>query len=217
MDNFLSGLILWPLLTVILAPIVLPLAIIRLIVDVLAKSHGLSPITHGEQLYTCPEGKIWALLTGGFRLDSKINLIKFRELFKEKFLTNQRDSIFYKTVLQFWGYGYTRPVSKIDLNLHIREVRSVQGEGFNATLNRLWNDMTSMQENWATSPPWEILVCNDIQGVPGSMIVIKIHHALADGYSMVSIIDQLTGNRSPYIVKPWVLSPWRKVRKFVLY
>lgn len=58
-------------------------------------------------------------------------------------------------------------------------------------------------------PCWEIILINS---PVRQFLAFKIHHAQADGYSVLHILDRLTANSSPYLVKDFRESPLQRLK-----
>jgi hypothetical protein len=131
-------------------------------------------------------------------------------------------------LVTFCGYVFRKvlPPDSIDLNSLIFERKLEPGE----TLESLMESW--MEKSYAKfSPAWELMVIpvtasnnnglfsatNDAQVqddlIQETVIAFKIHHVFADGYSLLHMLDILTGNRSPYLVKEANESFWKMVCK----
>lgn len=201
MGEFLSivlGTLLWPLVLIIFGPIALILYLTRVVViNLLAKYWRLTPLRSCDQMHISSKG-ILMVVIGVMKLKTKINAEDFRIKFKDCFL-KESDSIFYKVVTTFCGYGFTRKVKNLDLNHHIREVSSSSytGKSFEEIVNILANDNKIIEANGP--PPWEVIIVNSIQGGSGSIVMLKFDHTLGDGYSLIKMFDTLTENESPNV------------------
>lgn len=84
-----------------------------------------------------------------------------------------------------------------DLDEHIRLVDAVRGR---AGLERLCGELMSVPLPEGR-PLWELLVVPGASAV-GVGIVLRIHHALADGVAAVAIVEQLFDRREPRAPQP---------------
>jgi len=127
----------------------------------------------------------------------------------------------FSCLVTFCGYVFRKviPPDCINLKNLIFERKLKPGESLELLMEN-W-----MEKNYVEfSPAWELMVipiyANNnatdeslIEGetVQETVIAFKIHHVFADGYSLLHMLDALTGNKSPYLVKESNESVWKSV------
>jgi len=112
----------------------------------------------------------------------------------------------YCYLVKFGGYVFKKSIDPTALNIksHIYE-HHLNGQ----------DSIESFVANWMfkkkfrpKTPLWELVLVQlsfDKSKLEEyeTLLLFKIHHCLADGYSFVHIVDTLTGNSSPYMVKEY--------------
>ncbi|CAL8143426.1 unnamed protein product [Orchesella dallaii] len=101
----------------------------------------------------------------------------------------------------------------MDITEHVVERRMEEGE--------IWEEFLVkwMLEKWKDLKPcWEMVLiplASNGEERERTGIGFKIHHAFADGYSLLHILDKLTGCQSPYLVKDfekgWFFTQMRQI------
>lgn len=163
------------------------------------------------------------ILVTAIKLESKIDI----EELKVKFITEvfSKHPIFNEEIITFFGHFFTKKVETINLNRHIRTIKRGNNISDNELLTMVGND-NSLFEGGGL-PPWELLVVDDNcennfdkngenseKSGNGTFVILKVHHAIMDGYSILHLVDKLTDNKSPYLVDKfeWDISFFRMVR-----
>ena len=108
--------------------------------------------------------------------------------------------------VQFGGYPFRKLVSSIDVGHHIQEAVVPPHQSLQSYLAEL---IVSPYE--PNTPFWKLLVFSSPDVDNEMIVVLKIHHGLADGYTLIHILDTLTNSTTPYIVKDFEETIWDKV------
>lgn len=83
--------------------------------------------------------------------------------------------------------------SEADLDLHVRETARVAGiEGLEAFCARLMTVPLDMRR-----PLWEMLIVPGA-GPAGPAVILRVHHAIADGMAAIAIVNQLFDASTPW-------------------
>ncbi|CAG7733361.1 unnamed protein product, partial [Allacma fusca] len=137
-------------------------------------------------------------------VDGSLNVDEFRNLFYTRVL-QKRDrngnlmfGKFYKTITQFLGYPCWTREKKFELANHIVEF-DYHREGVNRfDENRLKTFLTKlMNEPWVNGKSyWNITLVPDYNEEVTTLIILKWQHALADGFSMRSVLEALSVNET---------------------
>lgn len=210
LSNFRSFLIntsVWIFIVIVYGPFLLILSGWRYFVNWLAVrlDPDLIPCSSNDTLLVHETPDKQPILTGGFvlRVKGSIDVIKLRTLFEELFLSkdepSQQDNYqnLYCDLVKFCGYLFKRKiVRRIKLENHLMVKDLKDGEDFKVNVSS-W-----FQEKFQKGLPlWQMLVLNgenseNVNSVT-SYFAFKAHHVLMDGYSLVHILDKLTGVTSP--------------------
>lgn len=138
------------------------------------------------------------------RFEGQVEVEDVRKLFTQKFLGNEGGSSnkkeyerFHYSLVTFGGFAFFKKISQIDINDKILVKNLDDKEG------KILEDLLSewiLEKYKENSPCWEIIII-PMRATNQTAFAIKMHHAIADGYSLLYILDQLTDNTSPYLVK----------------
>ncbi|CAL8143428.1 unnamed protein product [Orchesella dallaii] len=135
-------------------------------------------------------------------IEGRIGLSELRAHFQTCFLNENEENRyekFYSHLESIGGHVFRATASTLDINEHVVERRMERGKKLEKFL------VDWIHEEWKQLKPcWEmILVPLNRNGGANEQtgIAFKIHHAFADGYSLLHILDRLTGCKSPYLVK----------------
>ncbi|CAL8143427.1 unnamed protein product [Orchesella dallaii] len=154
-------------------------------------------------------------------IEGKIGVEELRSHFQTCFLNENEDNRYeklYSHLERFGGYIFRATAPTLDINEHVVERRMEEGE--------IWEEFLVkwMLEKWKQLKPcWEIIVVplkrNGMENEE-TIVAFKIHHGLADGYSLIHILDKLTGCQSPYLVKDfekgWVFKQMKQILEMPL-
>jgi len=165
-------------------------------------------VDDAEHLTNVNVAQIW-------KINGLIDVNQFRKHFAQCFLADEdsrkRYRNFYCYLVRFGGYVFKKSVDKLDLEKHITAKVLEPGVDINAFIAK-WFLEEKFNEK---SPLWEIIIhnlpltCNTEEHE--TIFLFKCHHCLCDGYSFIHIVDKLTGNSSPYLVKEECDSFYQKV------
>ncbi|OXA47489.1 hypothetical protein Fcan01_17622 [Folsomia candida] len=114
-------------------------------------------------------------------------------------------------MVNFGGYFYWSEVSNVRVEDHVRMGARfdplLEEEEHDGVLNRFLSGemIAPFREG---SPLWNVTLLPGYK-CGGSVLVIRIHHTYADGYSQNYLVDCLLGVRSGYFVKPKKNEGWR--------
>jgi hypothetical protein len=211
--NILTNTILWIFILLIYTiPVGLVLSI-RIIINLIAvRLHPeFIPCTPNDILVVRETPDQQKIVTGGIilRVRGQIDFTKFQGLFQELFLTPDnfdRYRNLYCDLVKFCGYLFKRVVIPVN---------GVNGRTINFEEHFLKQELTAGRNSanykeviakWFQTqfkeglPLWQVLYLVDIEENQ-SFLAVKAHHGLMDGYSLVHVLDKLTGNSSPCLVK----------------
>ncbi|XP_021961634.2 uncharacterized protein LOC110857334 [Folsomia candida] len=142
----------------------------------------------------------------------RLDIAKFRHHFAETFINNGKCKnypVFYTKFVPVLGYMYKVANLKENLDLckSIKEDRILEGETENEALSRAMRQNTHFHTR---STQWEIILLR--VDVKSDFIIFKFHHALADAYSVRSLLDVLGGTEAPYLVKDFNMGFFQSVK-----
>jgi hypothetical protein len=197
----------------------LPLLIYRLWVRALARllHPDLIPISTNDQfmawdLFTSrKETKPLVYSVGcSVRIQGRISLEGLKEKLSAKILNSLNENgeksypeLFEHCVL-FGGYTFRKPVEKMNIDSHVKEVR-FQEKG----LNEFRTEWIGRDYAEGTSP-WEAIIIPLLDDSE-TILLFKIHHALADAYSLLHIFNKLMDNQVPPTPREPEDTFWQKV------
>jgi len=88
------------------------------------------------------------------------------------------------------------PQASFDVDRHLTEVELDDGDAGDAALGRLVGGLLGRQLDPAAAPPWQLVLVQgyrpDPADPPRSVLVGRLHHALADGAALVRVLLDLT-------------------------
>lgn len=142
-------------------------------------------------------------------------LAKFTQLLKKpNFIKLQQ------IIINFHGYFYWKKCTDFNVAKHVKSVDNLfpwllEEEDHDSILfNYLAGKM--VEKFPEGDPLWDVGVVGGFKGGQ-SVLVIRIHHTYADGYSQNFLVDELFGVRSGYFVKEKVGGRGRLVCFFYFY
>lgn len=103
------------------------------------------------------------------------------------------------SLVNFGGHIFRKsiPMEEIDIKRLIYVRALCPGESLEQFVDN-WMD-TRYDEN---CPAWEVvLIPSKDKDKDGTIVGFKVHHAFVDGYSLLHLLDVLTGSKAPYIVR----------------
>jgi len=142
-------------------------------------------------------------------LKEKLDTVDFRNHFQKTFLSTRelrnRYLNLYCYFVQWCFYIWKKPVAEINLEDRIKEF-NLEVNSF-SDIEEFVGEYTDLHD-YGENPNWEILLINvDLKmnendnNHTKTILVMKFHHGLCDGYSMIHIIDNLCGTKTPCLVK----------------
>jgi hypothetical protein len=166
-------------------------------------------LPYGMDAMNCPgNGENKPVVNFGVvcRVDGELNLEGLQQRFSEMFLGYENNSSeasikfsfdrLHCSIVTFGGFVFFKRIDQIDINNHIY-MKHLKEDQCLEDLLSTW----ILSKYQKSSPCWEIIVV-PLRTTNETAVAIKLHHAIADGYSLLYILDQLTENASsPYLVK----------------
>ena len=133
----------------------------------------------------CPESPM--MISAVLVFDQPIALKRLKRTLDERFLTFRR---FRQRVVTEGDRTYWQddPLFHIDNHIH---VLALPGDGGKQELQTLTSDLTSTSLDFRR-PLWQIHYIENYQG--GCALLVRIHHCIADGISLVRVLLSLTDN-----------------------
>ncbi|MCH8499126.1 MAG: wax ester/triacylglycerol synthase family O-acyltransferase [Marinobacter sp.] len=117
--------------------------------------------------------------------DQAIPIPRLKRVLSERFLTFRR---FRQRVVQDGDRVYWQDDPLFDLDNHIHLV-ALPGKGDQSALQTMASDLNSTPLDF-NRPLWQIHYVEDYQG--GCALLVRIHHCIADGISLVRVLLSLT-------------------------
>ncbi|MBW7471146.1 wax ester/triacylglycerol synthase family O-acyltransferase [Marinobacter sp. M216] len=129
------------------------------------------------------------MICGVLALDRQISVSHLRRILEERFLRFRR---FRQRVVDKGDRAYWQEDPLFDLDNHLHQV-ALPGNADKAQLQQLVGDLNSTALDFRR-PLWQMHYIDNYQG--GSALLIRIHHCIADGISLVRVMLSLT-DRTP--------------------
>ena len=133
----------------------------------------------------CPENPM--MISAVLVFDQPIALKRLKRTLDERFLTFRR---FRQRVVTEGDRTYWQDDSLFHIDNHIH-VLALPGDGGKQELQTLTSDLTSTSLDFRR-PLWQIHYIENYQG--GCALLVRIHHCIADGISLVRVLLSLTDN-----------------------
>lgn len=218
----IGGFLLW----IIFAPLVLPLTLFgglfRLCLTLSAKVFRpyLIPTSYKDSffaaLYACDQQPLMSVGTS-LRVQGHVETERLINRFQQCFLADDvkhRYANLYCYFELYCGYVFKRRVENLVLKDHFIENTLPSGMNPEEYLQK-WLVTDTFRHKPEGQPCWQVLILR--KGSNGdkeeTIISIKMHHGMIDGYSIVHMIDKLTDSKSPYIVTKFKNENlWTKLR-----
>lgn len=122
-------------------------------------------------------------IVGVIGLDSPIALGELRQLLEERLLRYPRFRMRFEEGR--WGRVRLRPSADFDIAQHVHPMPTPDTEqGLRDVLGNLAGDLLPEDR-----PPWEVHLIDGLAG--GSLLVVRLHHSLADGISLIQVLVSL--------------------------
>lgn len=147
----------------------------------------------------------------------RISVKKLREHFSKCFLTEQAEGGRYERLFSYLVIHGAHAFRNIKKRTALDEqIVEVMLDEFDQQGNKI--SVERFLAEWMTTgykkntPCWEMIL---ISLESYQYLAFKIHHAQADGYSLLHILDRLTSNTSPYLVKDFQEGPLVRLKQLL--
>jgi len=128
------------------------------------------------------------MITGILIFESPIDRIKLREILSARFLHFSR---FKQNVLRDNGDAYWQDDPYFDIDNHLHSI-GLPGKASQEDLHQLASDLSNTPLDF-NKPLWQMHLIDNYQG--GCAMVIRIHHCIADGLSLVRVMLSITDDK----------------------
>ncbi|AOY89939.1 acyltransferase [Marinobacter salinus] len=125
------------------------------------------------------------MICGVWTLDRPVSMDRLRRTLEERFLRFNR---FRQRVIDTGDRAYWQDDPLFDLDNHLHQI-ALPGKADKAELQKLVSDMNSTSLDFRR-PLWQMHYIDNYEG--GSALLIRIHHCIADGISLVRVMLSLT-------------------------
>ncbi|CAL8101254.1 unnamed protein product [Orchesella dallaii] len=208
--DFVISLILWILIVVILVPIVLLLFLWKRCVIFIAHRvdknlHATQPndtyfsVGDTNKVPIVNVAQIW-------RVEGMLDIHEFRAHFRSLFFScpeSRKNYLnLYCYLKHFGGYVFKRSVDQVNVEEHVVMRQLPEDETLQSFIVK-W----MLRERFEDGKPlWQVVLLHLPSSEPNSeinvetVVLLKMHHCMTDGYGFIHIVDKLTGNTSPYLV-----------------
>ncbi|UQG59174.1 wax ester/triacylglycerol synthase family O-acyltransferase [Marinobacter sp. M3C] len=141
-----------------------------------------------------PENPI--MISSVLIFDTPIAIADLKRVLNERFLKFRR---FRQRVVEKSGKAYWQDDALFNLDNHVHR-RALPGNADKAELQALVSDLNSSTIDFRR-PLWQIDYVDNYQG--GCAVIMRIHHCIADGISLVRVLLSLTDSTpQPGLPKP---------------
>lgn len=144
------------------------------------------------------------MISGILTLDQPLDMTRFRHILEERFLCFDR---FRQRVVDDGEKTYWQEDPLFDLDNHLHQI-ALPGKADKAELQKLVSDFNSTSLDFRR-PLWQMHYIDSYQG--GSALLVRIHHCIADGISLVRVMLSLT-DKTPNPQAPATLPRSHKPR-----
>lgn len=125
------------------------------------------------------------MICGVWTLDRPVSMDRLRRTLEERFLRFNR---FRQRVIDTGDRAYWQDDPLFDLDNHLHQI-ALPGKADKAELQKLVSDLNSTSLDFRR-PLWQMHYIDNYEG--GSALLIRIHHCIADGISLVRVMLSLT-------------------------
>ncbi len=129
------------------------------------------------------------MICGVLAMDRPISINRLKRTLEERFLRFHR---FRQRVVDKGDRAYWQDDPLFDLDNHLHQI-ALPGDADKAALQKLVSDLNSSSLDFRR-PLWQLHYIDNYQG--GSALLLRIHHCIADGISLVRVMLSLT-DRGP--------------------
>ena len=148
---------------------------------------SMTPVDRAWLRMDTPENPM--MICSVLALDRPISVNHLRRMLEERFLRFRQ---FRQRVIDTGERAYWQDDPSFDLDNHLHSI-ALPGKADKAQLQKLVSDLNSTALDFRR-PLWQIHYIDNYEG--GSALLIRIHHCIADGISLVRVMLSLT-DRSP--------------------
>ena len=125
------------------------------------------------------------MICGVLALDRPVSVNRLKRMLEERFLCFER---FRQRVLDHSDRAYWQDDPLFHLDNHLHQI-ALPGKADKAELQKLASDLNSTSLDFRR-PLWQMHYIDNYEG--GSALIIRIHHCIADGISLVRVMLSLT-------------------------
>lgn len=143
------------------------------------------------------------MICGVWALERPISMSRLRRTIEERFLCFNR---FRQRVVDKGDRAYWQDDPLFDLDNHLHQV-ALPGKADKAELQKLASDMNSTSLDFR-HPLWQMHYIDNYEG--GGALLIRVHHCIADGLSLVRVMLSLTDKTPDPKVKKVASKPQSK-------
>ncbi|KPQ03073.1 wax ester/triacylglycerol synthase family O-acyltransferase [Marinobacter sp. HL-58] len=147
------------------------------------KQTPMSAVDHAWLRMDTPQNHM--MICGVWMLESPISMTRLRRIIEERFLCFNR---FRQRVVNNGDRAYWLDDPLFDLDNHLHQI-ALPGKADKAELQKLVSDMNSTALDFQ-QPLWQMHYIDNYEG--GGALLIRIHHCIADGISLVRVMLSLT-------------------------
>jgi hypothetical protein len=173
----------------------------------LAAAEPEEPVSPCGQMFCQPNMNCYILCTLGFK--NPINLPEFRKTMEETLVKHKR----FHSVMKKNAKGTDVWVpTEVDIDAHIFEPSGFSKEDFAAPhfVKNYIADLATAPSMSFSRPLWECHVLNGTSGHAAAHMVLRMHHSLGDGTSLMSLLLASTRRVEHPDMLPSIPSKWKK-------
>ncbi|KAA1175777.1 wax ester/triacylglycerol synthase family O-acyltransferase [Marinobacter salinexigens] len=125
------------------------------------------------------------MISGVLALDKQVSISRLKRLLEERFLRFRR---FRQRIVERGEKAYWQDDPLFDLDNHLHQI-ALPGKADKAALQALVGDLNSTALDFRR-PLWQMHYIDNYEG--GAALLVRIHHCIADGISLVRVMLALT-------------------------
>lgn len=154
----------------------------------------LSKVDH--VMYDMNKPNSLVTITGKMVLETKLSKERLRQIIENRFLLHER---FKKKVIHKFGKPFWRTDEAFNVDAHIHHI-ALPDKGNYKELQSIVSDLISQPLD-SDKPLWQVHLIDNYNG--GSVLIWRIHHAIADGIALVKVLFALTAEtKSASLIPP---------------
>lgn len=147
------------------------------------KQTPMSAVDHAWLRMDTPQNHM--VICGVWMLDRPVSMSRLRHTIEERFLCFDR---FRQRVVDVGDRACWQDDPLFDLDNHLHQI-ALPGKADKAELQKLVSDLNSTSLDFR-QPLWQMHYIDNFEG--GSALLIRVHHCIADGISLVRVMLSLT-------------------------